>query len=94
MVKSIQCRIQNKTPATGGRLLFNKIKKLKIAHGIIVNKITNGEQMYYWNPQRLKELKDKGLKLKYYNYSPKFKDQTIEELEDQDQQVDIEDNQK
>ena len=50
--------------------------------------------MYYWNPQRLKELKDKGLKLKYYNYSPKFKDQTIEELEDQDQQVDIEDNQK
>ena len=36
--KSIQCRIQNRTPATGGRLLFNKIKIRKIARGIIVNK--------------------------------------------------------
>ena len=48
--------------------------------------------MYYWNPQRLKELKEKGHKIKYYNYDPKLKDQTLEELEDQ--QVDTEDNQK
>ena len=48
--------------------------------------------MYYWNPQRLKELKEKGYKIKYYDYDPKFKDQTLEELEDQ--QVDTEDNQK
>ena len=50
--------------------------------------------MYYWNPQRLKELKEKGYKLKYYQYDPKLKDQTLEELEGQDQQVDTEDNQK
>ena len=48
--------------------------------------------MYYWNPQRLKELKEKGHKIKYYNYDPKLKDQTLEELEDQE--VDTEDNQK
>ena len=50
--------------------------------------------MYYWNQQRLKELKEKGYKLKFYNYDPKLKDLTLEELEDQDQQVDTEDNQK
>ena len=50
--------------------------------------------MYYWNPKRLKELKERGYKLKYYQYDPKLKDQTLEELEDQDQQVDTEDNQK
>jgi len=50
--------------------------------------------MYYWNPQRLKELKEKGYKLKYYEYDPRLKDQTLEELEDQGQQVDTEDNQK
>ena len=48
--------------------------------------------MYYWNPQRLKELKEKGHKIKYYNYDPKLKDQTLEELEDQE--IDTEDNQK
>ena len=50
--------------------------------------------MYYWNPQRLKELKEKGYKLKYYQYDPKLKDQTLEEREDQDRQVDTEDTQK
>lgn len=50
--------------------------------------------MYYWNPQRLKEFKKKGYKFKYYDYDPRFKDQTIEEIEDQDRQVDTEDNQK
>jgi len=33
--KSIQCRIQNKTPVLAGRLLFNKIKNQKKWHGII-----------------------------------------------------------
>lgn len=37
--------------------------------------------MFYWNPQRLKELKEKGYKIKFYNYDPKLKDLTIEELE-------------
>tara|TARA_Y100001938_G_scaffold56763_1_gene79208 strand:- start:405 stop:557 length:153 start_codon:yes stop_codon:yes gene_type:complete len=50
--------------------------------------------MYYWNPQRLKELKEKGLKLKYYNYDPKLKDQTLEEFEDQDPEIYTEDKQK
>jgi hypothetical protein len=48
--------------------------------------------MYYWTPQKIKELKEKGHKIKYYDYDPKLKDQTLEELEDQ--QVDTEDNQK
>jgi len=50
--------------------------------------------MYYWNQQRIKELKERGYKLKFYDYDPRLKDQTLEELEDQDQQVDTEDNQK
>jgi|TARA_Y100000015_G_scaffold36468_1_gene37734 hypothetical protein len=50
--------------------------------------------MYYWTPQKIKELKEKGHKIKYYDYDPKLKDQTLEELEDQGQQVDTEDNQK
>jgi len=50
--------------------------------------------MYYWNPQRLKELKEKGYKLKYYEYDPRLKDQTLEEREDQDRQADTEDTQK
>ena len=37
--------------------------------------------MFYWNPQRLKELKEKGYKIKFYNYHPKLKDMTIEEIE-------------
>ena len=37
--------------------------------------------MFYWNPQRLKELKEKGYKLKYYVYDPKLKDLTFEEIE-------------
>ena len=42
--------------------------------------------MYYWNPQRLKELKEKGYKLKYYEYDPKFKNLTFEEQEEKDQE--------
>ena len=37
--------------------------------------------MFYWNQQRLKELKEKGYKIKFYDYDPRFKEQTIEELE-------------
>ena len=40
--------------------------------------------MYYWNPQRLKELKEKGFKLKYYDYDPKLKDKTFEEIEEEE----------
>tara|TARA_Y100000004_G_C8833634_1_gene377289 strand:+ start:643 stop:780 length:138 start_codon:yes stop_codon:yes gene_type:complete len=40
--------------------------------------------MYYWNPQRLKELKEKGYKLKYYDYDPKLKDKTFEEIEEEE----------
>ena len=42
--------------------------------------------MFYWNQKRLKELKEKGYKIKFYNYDPRFKDQTIEEIEDQVQE--------
>ena len=42
--------------------------------------------MFYWNQQRLKELKERGYKIKFYNYDPRFKDQTIEEIEDQVQE--------
>ena len=38
--------------------------------------------MYYWNPQRIKELKEQGYKLKFYNYDPKLKDLTFEEIEE------------
>ena len=37
--------------------------------------------MYYWNQQRLKELKEKGYKIKIYNYDLRLKEKTIEELE-------------
>ena len=50
--------------------------------------------MYYWTPQKIKELKEKGHKIKYYEYDPRLKDQTLEEREDQDRQVDTEDTQK
>ncbi len=36
--------------------------------------------MFYWNPQRLKELKEKGYKLKYYVYDPKLKNLKFEEI--------------
>ena len=49
--------------------------------------------MYWWNPSKIKELKEQGYKLKLYNYDPRLKDQTIEEIEDQDQ-VNTEDTQK
>ena len=49
---------------------------------------------FYWTPKLIKELKEKGFKLKYYEYDPRFKDQTIEEVEDQSHQVDTEDTQK
>ena len=35
----------------------------------------------YWTPQRVKELKEKGYKLKFYVYDPKFKDLTFEEID-------------
>ena len=37
--------------------------------------------MFYWNPQKIKELKEKGLKLNFYVYDPKLKDMTFEEQE-------------
>ena len=49
--------------------------------------------MYWWNPNKIKELKQQGYKFKFYNYDPRFKDQTIEEIEDQEK-VDTEDTQK
>ena len=49
--------------------------------------------MYIWNPLKLKELKEKGYKIKVYEWRPEFKDQTIEEIEDQEK-VDTEDTQK
>ena len=49
--------------------------------------------LYYWTPQRLKELKERGHKIKQYYYDPRFRDQTIEEIEDQEV-VDTEDTQK
>ena len=38
--------------------------------------------MYYWNPQKIKELKEQGYKFKFYNYDPKLKDLTFEEIEE------------
>ena len=38
--------------------------------------------MFYWNPSRLKELKEKGYKIKFYNYDERFKKFTIEEIEE------------
>ena len=49
--------------------------------------------MYWWNPNKIKELKEQGYKFKFYNYDPRFKDQTIKEIEDQEK-VDTEDTQK
>ena len=37
--------------------------------------------MFYWTPKKLKELKEKGYKLKYYKYNSKYKNSTIEEVE-------------
>tara|TARA_Y100001938_G_C7748044_1_gene262533 strand:- start:243 stop:401 length:159 start_codon:yes stop_codon:yes gene_type:complete len=42
--------------------------------------------MFYWTPQKIKELKEKGLKLKFYIYDPKFKDITFEEQEEMSKQ--------
>ena len=49
--------------------------------------------MYWWNTKNIKELKEKGYKFKNYNYDPRLKDQTIEEIEAQDQ-ANTEDTQK
>ena len=38
--------------------------------------------MYYWNPQRLKELKDKGYKIKFYNF------RELQEIENTQESVD------
>ena len=37
--------------------------------------------MYIWNPLKLKELKDKGYKIKIYDWKTEYKEQTIEEYE-------------
>jgi len=37
--------------------------------------------MFYWTPKKLKELKEKGYRLKYYKYNSKYKNSTIEEVE-------------
>ena len=42
--------------------------------------------MYWWNPNKIKVLKEQGYIFKFYNYDPRFKDQTIEEIEDQGQE--------
>lgn len=83
----MQCRIQNETPVTGSRLLFNKLKNRIFAHGIIVNKKIKGEQMTFeWkHPNYYKELKK--------IYEEEFKDQPSEEKEDQSP-PDTEDSQK
>ena len=36
----------------------------------------------YWTPQRVKELKEKGYKLKFYVYDPRLKDLTFGEIEE------------
>ena len=38
--------------------------------------------MFYWTPKKLKELKEKGYRLKYYKYNSKYKNLTIEEVKD------------
>ena len=40
-------------------------------------------QPLYWNPAKLKELKQRGLKLTSYRYDPRMREQTIEELENE-----------
>ena len=40
-------------------------KSKHIRNGVGINK--KGEQMFYWNQQRLKELKERGYKIKFYN---------------------------
>ena len=42
-------------------------------------------QPLYWNPARLKELKQRGYKLTSYRYDPKMREQTIEEIEASEQ---------
>ena len=37
--------------------------------------------MFYWTPKKLKELKEKGYRLKYYKYNSKYRNSTIEEVE-------------
>ena len=48
----------------------------------------------YWTPLRIKELKEKGYKLKFYIYDPKLKDLTFEEIEElkklQESETDVE----
>ena len=37
--------------------------------------------MFYWTPKKLKELKEKGYRLKYYKYYFKYSNSTIEEVD-------------
>ena len=47
-----------------------------------------------WTPQQLKELKEKGYKIRIYDYDPRFKDHTIEELQELDNKKDTEPSQQ
>ena len=38
--------------------------------------------MYYWNPQKLKELKEKGYKIKFYNFKELQENENNQELVD------------
>jgi len=38
--------------------------------------------MYYWNPQKLKELKEKGYKIKFYNFKELQENENSQELVD------------
>ena len=42
--------------------------------------------MFLWTPKMIKELKEQGLKIKYYEYDPRLKDKTFEEIEAEDQE--------
>tara|TARA_R100000406_G_scaffold91630_1_gene79653 strand:- start:1680 stop:1826 length:147 start_codon:yes stop_codon:yes gene_type:complete len=39
--------------------------------------------MLHWNPSQLKELRERGYKIKVYDYDPRYKEKTIEELEEE-----------
>ena len=50
--------------------------------------------MYYWPPQKIKELKKRGFKFKYYNYDPRMKKYTTEEIEEMDAKKNLTKNKK
>jgi hypothetical protein len=50
--------------------------------------------MYYWSPQKIKELKSRGFKFKYYNYDSRMKKYSIEEIEEMDAKKNLTKNKK